>query len=207
MKTIIPNVILLMTMVVSFPSIGMGSIDRDSTQSETTVQRRWYYPHYVPVQFAGNIGFLSTGIGYTARKDNYHLSLLYGYAPASIAGVRVHTVTAKNIFHIARFPVSRNSFILPYAAVGISIEVGGRSFLTLPDNMPDGYYNFPKSVHAIASLGGKFRRPVNHQFFRDVEFFAEVTTVDVNVWYKFISNEVKMHQILSLALGVNLMRR
>jgi hypothetical protein len=42
---------------------------------------------------------------------------------------------------------------------------------------------------------------------RAIEIFAEITTVDVYVWYKLMSDEVRMHQILSGAIGINLVRR
>jgi hypothetical protein len=185
-----------------------ASIAEDSTKSRQWKKRAWYSPHYFPLQYAGNIGFLSAGVGYGARKDNYQLSLVYGYAPPSVAGVRIHTVTAKNIFHLYRFYLSEKRTLIPYAGLGLSFEIGGRSFLTLPSNMPEGYYDFPKSVHLIASGGIKLRYVTNNsKAFRGFEFFAEACTVDAYVWYKFLSDEVKMRHIMSVAVGVHLLRK
>lgn len=125
-----------------------------------------------------------------------------------MVGVRVHTLTAKNVFHICRFYTSERDQLIPYAALGLSLEVGGRSFLTQPSNMPRGYYNFPKSIHLIPAGGLKWRHiKEQHRHFRGIEFFAEATTVDVYIWYKFLSDEVKMHQIMTLSMGVNLLRK
>lgn len=180
----------------------------DSTQSVKKVKReRWYLPHYVPVQYAGNIGFISTGIGYIARKDNYQLSLLYGYTPKSVASVTIHAITAKNIFHIYRFPVGEKHTLLPYAALGVSLEIGGRSFFTLPSNMPKGYYDFPKSIHVVAAGGLKLRYATKQKFFHTIEFFGEMTTIDAYIWYKFLSDDVRLPQIISLSFGVNLIRK
>jgi hypothetical protein len=180
----------------------------DSVKTAVRQKRPWYTPHYLPVQYAGNIGFLSAGIGYGARKDNYQLSLVYGYASPSVAGVHIHTVTAKNIFHIYRFYLSEKRTLLPYAALGVSMELGGRSFFRQPSIMPDGYYDAPKSIHFIGSAGLKLRYMTTHfKPFRGFEFFAEASTIDAYVWYKFISDEVKMSQILSLSVGVHLLRK
>jgi hypothetical protein len=185
-----------------------ASTPEDSTKSSTWKKRAWFAPHYFPVQYAGNIGFLSAGIGYGARKDNYQLSLVYGYAPPSVAGVRIHTLTAKNIFHLYRFYLSEKRTLIPYAGLGLSFELGGRSFFRLPKNMPHGYYDFPKSVHLVASGGIKLRYMTNNsKAFRGVEFFTEACTIDAYVWYKFLSEEVKMRHILSLAVGVHFLRK
>ena len=176
--------------------------------NEPRARKRFYTPDYFPLQYAGNIGLLSSGVGYQGRKDNYQLSVVYGFAPASVTGVNIHTVTGKNIFHLYKFPVHDKHTILPYAALGLSLELGGRSFFFQPDNMPSGYYDFPKSIHAIASAGLKFRYMTNDlKGFQGIEFFAEASTIDAYIWYKFLSRDVTMSQICSLALGVHLLRK
>jgi hypothetical protein len=165
---------------------------------------RWYIPHFIPLQFAGNIGFLSTGVGYEARKQNYQLAIVYGYVPARFGGVSVHSFTAKNTFPIFRFFIDKIRSIVPYGAIGLNVEVGGKSFLTLPDNMPASYYDFPKSTHLIGSLGVKYRHVMNRPSVRAVEFFAETTTIDAYIWYKTRSDAVKWRQILSGAVGANI---
>lgn len=163
---------------------------------------------YIPVQFAGNIGFLSAGIGYRPLTDKYQLSLLYGYTPSTVSEVTCHLLTARNIFHIYRFPLSDTRTIIPYGAVGISLEVSGRSFFTQPDVMPYSYYDFPKSIHAIPSLGVKLRHETfKLRGFHATEFFAEAASVDAYIWYKVRSNDIKVSDIVSLAFGVHLLCR
>lgn len=183
-----------------------ASIVEDSIKTSNTLERRWYLPHYIPIQYAGNIGFLSTGIGYSSRKENYQLSLVYGYAPRSLAGVPVHTLTAKNIFSLHRFHLNKKETLIPYGALGLSFEIGGRSFFQQPSNMPPSYYDFPKSVHIVASGGLKFRAITSrYKNLRGFEFFAETTTIDAYIWYKVRSDEVKLRHILSAAAGVHLL--
>ena len=180
----------------------------DTLALQKTRKIRWYIPQYIPIQFAGSIGLVSAGAGYRNRNDRYQLSLVYGHAPKAVAGVKSHLLTAKNIFHFTQFFLNEKQRLIPYGALGISWEVGGRSFFNVPDNMPDGYYDFPKSIHAIPGVGLKLRHRTDKiRGFSGLEIFTEFTTVDAYIWYKFLSKEVKMHQIVSLAFGVHLVRK
>ena len=170
--------------------------------------RRFLRPDYLAMQFAGNIGFISAGAGFMDQHDRYQLSIVYGYVPAHYGRVPGHLVTAKNVFHLLQSDIGNHYRLIAYGSVGISLEVAGRSFFFQPDNMPRGYYDFPKSIHAIPALGLKFRRQsIKLKGFEGVEFFAEVSTVDAYVWYKWISRHVEFHDILSMSCGVNLLRR
>src|SRR5687768_16913956 len=82
--------------------LGHG-IDVLGDPGDSTRSRRWYLPHYVPLQFAGNIGFVSIGAGYISSHRNYRLELLYGYVPKTVAGAYIHHITAKNIFTVGRY--------------------------------------------------------------------------------------------------------
>lgn len=187
-------------------SIAHISCDHDDSIKLAGKQKKWYLPHFIPVQYAGNIGFISSGVGYVTRKNNYELSLLYGYTPASVAAVRIHTITAKNVFNVYRLHLNEQKALIPYAALGVSIEAGGRSFLSLPSTMPKGYYDWPKSLHMIASTGLKLRH-INQRrkLFRGKDFFLEATSTDAYIWYKLISNEIKFRKIISLSFGINLL--
>jgi len=168
-----------------------------------------YVPHYLPLQFAGNIGFLATGIGYTSNKENYELSILYGYVPVSIGDHEIHMITARNIFPAGRFSMGNNQVLVPYLGLGLMVEVGGHAFFTLPSHYPEGYYDFPKNLHVTGFGGVKLRRlfPNATSFLRGLEFYGEAGTIDVYVWYRTISDEIKFNQMFSVALGINFLLR
>jgi len=175
--------------------------------SDSTRSGKWYVPHFVPFQFAGNIGFLSVGAGYNSNSHNYQLGILYGYVPASIGNAEIHTITAKNNFPLRRYQLKNNQTLIPYVGIGLTVEVGGNAFLAMPSHYPDGYYDFPKNLHVIA-YGGTSVQHLFHndfRFLRGLEFYVEAGTVDVYLWYKTISDQIKFNQIFSLALGVNLL--
>ena len=170
-------------------------------------ERKWYAPDFAHLQYAGNIGFISGGVGFSSRLRNYQLALLYGYVPKAIAGVRIHTLTAKNTFPILRYPLKNNQTLIPYVGLGLSFEVGGNAFFLMPSHFPESYYDYPKNMRVLAYGGAK----VQHLFqtdwhgVRGIEFFAEAGTVDLYVWYKAMSQEIKLNQIFSLAVGANIL--
>lgn len=187
-----------------------GSPDaRASTAIDSTRLKKWFVPHYVPIQFAGNIGLISTGLGYTSDHENYQLSILYGYVPASVAQTRVHMLTAKNMFPLTRYALRNNQTLIPYAGLGLTLEIGGISFFKMPSHYPDSYYDFPKNLHVLAFGGVRMEHIFQDDvaFLRGMELYAEAGTVDVYIWYKAISNEIKFRQIFNLAFGVNLLLR
>ena len=197
------NVYLFILLIISTSAFSLDYKDSTDAANVISSHRVLRPQFYIPIQYAGNIGWLSTGIGYAAKRDVYQLSLVYGYAPKQIAGVKIHTITARNIFHLYRLPLNENNLLIPYAVAGVSLEVGGKSFFTLPENMTPGYYAFPKSIHLIPAVGCKLRRATPRRSnLKGVEIFAEVTSVDAYIWYKAMSREVKMPDILSASVGV-----
>lgn len=197
------KIILLLTALSLFQPRVLAQGDN------STAGRPWYAPQFVPFQYAGNIGVISTGFGYSSRTQNYHLSMVYGYVPKSIGGTHIHTLAAKNTFPITRYALKNNQILIPYLGLGLSIELNGNAFFRQPDHFPDSYYDFPKNIHALAYGGAK----VQHLFdqssstLRGVEFFAEAGTIDVYLWYKSMSRQIRFNEILSLALGMNLLLR
>lgn len=172
----------------------------DSTQS-----RRWYIPDYVPLQFAGNIGLFSLGAGYTSKHQTYQLSLSYGYVPYSVAQTDIHTITVKNNFPLTWYGLKNNQMLIPYLGLGLSAEVGGNAFFKMPSHFPDSYYDAPKNLRILAYGGARLQHLFSEDFsfLRGVEFYAEAGTVDVYLWYKTLSSEIKFSQVFSLALGIN----
>lgn len=185
--------------------LAMGLHSACAVTPDSTRSRRWYLPDYVPLQFAGNTGLVSAGLGYTASNGWYELNLLYGYAPKSVAGTYVHTITAKNNFTFGRFALQNNESLIPYIGLGISVDVGGNAFFKMPSHYPESYYDFPKNLHAIGFAGLKLQHlsANDNSLFRGIELYAEAGTIDVYVWYKINSDQIKLREIFSLALGVN----
>jgi len=166
--------------------------------------KSWYVPDYAKVQFAGNVGLISVGIGYGFLNNNLYSELLYGYVPESVSEAEViHTITIKNTFSILN-KKAKTIILSPIAGFTASYETGNNSFVKLPDIYPDDYYN-TNAFHFTFFIGAKAHKDFsNNAILKGVDLYFEVGSVDTYLWYGIISKEVTINQIFSSAIGINL---
>jgi len=170
--------------------------------AQQEMPRKRFLPDYTKIQFAGNIGLLSAGIGYQFFNDAFNTELIYGYVPKAYAHTQIHTITSKNIFPLWSLHNS-NLIFSPYLGMTLSFETGNNTFVKLPSQYPSGYYS--TNAFHLCMLGGV---SAYHSFnrkgvFKGFAFYAEVVAVDSFLWYKLNSNHIRMSQIFSLSLGIN----
>lgn len=164
----------------------------------------WYVPDYTKVQFAGNIGLLSVGFGYQFLNNHLYSELLYGYVPASVSKAEaIHTITIKNTF-----PILNKEFktitLSPITGFTASFETGNNSFLKLPEKYPSDYYG-TNAFHFTFFIGAKAHKAlIKNSTIKGVDLYFEFGSVDTYLWYAIIEKEVKINQIFSSAIGINL---
>ncbi|QNM86120.1 hypothetical protein H9W90_03105 [Polaribacter pectinis] len=167
-------------------------------------KKSWYTPDYVKMQFGGNIGFVSLGVGYEVFENVLFSELLYGYVPKSVSQAdRIHLITIKNTFPIFKKEIGKNLTLSPIAGFAATLDIGTNTFTTLPSKYPEGYY-VPTAIHftlyAGASVHQNFK---NTKIFKGADFYFEVGTVESYLWYAITTKEVKMKDIFSFDVGVN----
>jgi hypothetical protein len=61
-------------------------------------------------------------------------------------------------------------------------------------------------VHVIAYGGAKLQHRFDDEsrILRGIEFYGEAGTIDLYVWYKATSSQIRFREIFSLAFGVNI---
>lgn len=179
-----------------------NAFSQDSTLIKDKIKP--FIPDYVKTQFAGNIGFLSVGVGYQFLKNHLYTELLYGYVPASISKAKpIHTITIKNTF-----PILSKNFntiaLSPIAGFTTSLETGKNSFVILPDKYPKGYY-LPNAFHLTFFIGASVHKDfVNFKLIKGADLYFELSTVETYLWYAIKSKDVKLNDIVSSAIGINL---
>ena len=50
-------------------------------------------PDHIKIQYAGGMGFISIGAGYSTKNQKLEGDLYYGYLPESIGGVSIHSIS------------------------------------------------------------------------------------------------------------------
>ena len=173
--------------------------------SDSTVSKRdWYLPDYVKTQFAGNIGFIAVGVGYSCFGDKAQFDLFYGYVPRSVGGVDIHMISRKN----SVIPLSvdlRKGYVLSPLVVGFStiLTLGNNYFLSLPDRYPEGYYWWPTALHFAPFMGVKIQKKLEEvRRVKVIDAFIEVGTVDFYLRSALRSDYLGPADILSLAVGM-----
>ncbi|MFQ3297768.1 MAG: hypothetical protein ACI921_001761, partial [Polaribacter sp.] len=87
-------------------------------------EKAWYEPDYAKMQFAGNLGVLSVGVGYQLFNKVVYTELLYGYVPVSISKANeIHLISIKNTFPLYRKKIG-NYTVSPIAGFTGSLETG-----------------------------------------------------------------------------------
>ena len=92
----------------------------------------WYVPDYAKLQTGGYLGVVTVGAGYTAF-DLLDLDLYYGFVPAAVGGVDVHTPAARVGLHVKGVcltPTLRWKYL--HGGVGMLFGFGDGFFLSPP---------------------------------------------------------------------------
>ena len=82
-------------------------------ENNDSTKYKIFLPDYVKLQFAGGIGFLSTGVGYTFLNRKLDISLFYGYTPKYFTSDDLHSVSLQFIGKPLSFKLSDNIKLLP----------------------------------------------------------------------------------------------
>lgn len=174
-----------------------------NTLSGQVKEKTNYLPDYIKLQFAGNIGFLSGGIGYQFFNQALYIEVLYGHVPKSISkSDKIRTISLKNTVPLYWLNKGATS-ISPIAGFTISMESGNVSFIQLPDIYPKGYYS-PNGIYSTVYLGAMVHQDFNSKRFpRGLDFYMELGTVDAYLWYKLNERSVPLRDILSSSIGIN----
>lgn len=191
------NYLLSLFLLISFhglaQEVGLGS------------HRKWYLPDHLKLQFAGNIGFLSGGPGYTSRNQTLETDLLFGFLPQKFGGDALITTTLKTTYSPWRIGLRNDYYIRPFSiGAYLSYTFGPQFDTKWPSYYPAGYYWWATAIRPGAYIGGKAGRTVviNNRR-RSLELYYELGTYDLLV-ISYVQNKsfLRLHDIVSLSLGV-----
>lgn len=173
---------------------------QDSTQTNKKV---WYEPDYAKIQFAGNIGFITTGFGYHFFNDKLYTEFLYGHVPRRISKAdKIRTITIKNTFPIYRIQAKKYT-LTPISGFTVSVETGNNSFISLPSKFPENYYS-SNAFHGTLFIGGLAHKDFeNKKLIKGIDYYYEIGTVATYLFYSTTQKNVSLVDIFSSAIGIN----
>ena len=181
---------------------------QDSFTANTN--RKWYYPDHAVAQFAGNIGLVSAGVGYSYLKDKMQTDILYGFVPAYESKTTIHIFTAKTTYHpfALNFGDNGNNYVFePFRiGTGVSYSAGPQFFTSLPKRYPDSYYWWASSLRITPFVGMSLSRKVGSEAtaIKRIELYGELGTTDLDIVSKLDNKSLPLWDIMNLAIGTKL---
>jgi hypothetical protein len=165
------------------------------------IRPSWFVPDYFKVQYAGLIGFMSVGAGYSFSR-RFDATLLYGVLSNDLGGssVRVHTLSVKNSWDLFKPGLLGN--VTPKAGVSLNWGNTNNTFRRLPAHYPEKYY-FQNKLHLAPFWGAEWRiaLPFGRPF-QAIGIYGEMSTLDAYVLELFRTKYVSLDKIWNLALGI-----
>jgi hypothetical protein len=163
-------------------------------------ERLWYVPDHAKLQLAGNVGFLSPGLGYAFLRSRLEADAFFGWVPEAIGGTDIVSVTGKLSALPFRTEVGMVSLRPLVLGLQLTYTFGDQYFVRPPSRFPGNYYDFPTALRAGASFGSAAEVLVGG---RTVGAYVELVALDVmlRVWADN-PRTVGAWDVFSLAIGV-----
>jgi len=164
-------------------------------------------PDHIKIQYAGGMGFISIGAGYSTKKQKLEGDLYYGYLPESIGGVSIHSISGK-VAWIPIHSVSIKKYQVEPLMTGLIVNYNfGKQYFSFdPPYYPYRYYSFPTAIHSALFLGSRIGYNFPTQsYVKRISVYYEILSFDREI-LSFVSNtkSLKITDIVTLALGVKI---
>lgn len=165
-------------------------------------------PTQLIVQYAGNMGAVSVGLGWDyGCHRQYETNLLFGYLPKCRSQEAKMTMTLKQNFVPWKLKMTANSYAEPLSFGIYFNTVFGQEFWgKQPKRYPDKYYPMLSTKVRINVFAGQrlsYTVPHNRRkFVKSLTAFYEISTCDIYVRTMVQDGSVKLWDILGLSLGM-----
>lgn len=165
-------------------------------------------PTFTTVQYAGNMGLISAGVGWDyGRRRQWELALLFGYLPKFQSDRGKLTMTLKCNYIPWNIYLRHGLMFEPLSCGLYANTVFGSEFWSKqPSRYPDKYYQFLSTKMRLNACIGQrvgYIVPRNHRkAVKSITAFYEVSTNDIYVRSLFQGNGVRFWEILSLSFGL-----
>ena len=178
-------------------------------QKNDSIRYEKFMPDYVKSQFAGGIGFLSVGFGYTFFNQKLEVSYFYGYVPKWVAIDDLHSVSLQITAKLLRYKINENIEILPLnAGWFIHHTFGNEYWIKLPSHYPNEYYWWSPGRNAGIFVGGEIKTKFlsNSTPASGTAFYGRIGTRGLYLASKIGNQSIPTQDILEFGFGVAVYR-
>ncbi|MDI6804127.1 MAG: hypothetical protein QME58_09810 [Bacteroidota bacterium] len=186
-------------------------LDAYSQDSQDTDSAKYtkFLPDYVKLQFAGGIGFLSLGLGYTFFDHRLDVSFFYGYVPIFISIDDLHSVSLQLTGKLIRIKVNEDIDLLPLN-IGFFIHhtFGNEYWISLPSHYPDEYYWWAPGRNAGLFIGGEIKTKLlsDKTPASGTAFYVRVGSRGLYIASMFGNSAIPLSEIIEVGFGVAIYR-
>jgi hypothetical protein len=169
--------------------------------SVASAQSSGLIPDYLKIQYAGSIGFISAGPGYSFCKTRINTDFMYGYVPYSKGGplriVIFRLITNPVVIHI-----NKSLSFVPISVSGfVTYHFGDQFFVRLPSYYPEEYYRWSSAVRYHAGIGSLLAYK-NKTSGHGLALYYEFNTNDLYLKSMRANASIRLWDILSLGIGI-----
>ncbi len=172
-------------------------------------RERWLklIPNLGTVQYAGNIGMVSLGIGWDyGRQNSWETHVLMGFLPKYHTENFNLTFTLKEKYIPWHIGVTDRFVIHPACFTVFFNSIFGDEFWTEePDRYPSGYYGFSSRIRINLGVGQRldFNIPVQRRVRAErVSLYYELSVCDLHLVSAIPNKNITLGDILRLGIGV-----
>ncbi len=164
-----------------------------------------YMPDYAKLQFAGGIGFMSAGLGYTFFKHKLDVTLFYGYVPKSFTVDDLQSISLQFTVKLFRHQLTEQIEVLPFNIGWFAHHTFGNEYwVKLPDNYPEGYYWWSPGRNAGVFIGTEVKTKLlaNRTPASGVAFYWRAGTRGLYLASKAKNSSIPLSDIIEYGFGV-----
>jgi hypothetical protein len=179
---------IILLVIILIPSIALG----------VEPVKHSIIPKTVQLQYAGDMGFLSLGVGYTFLKDKGSVNFIYGYLPEWVNGVEVNTIAVKGTYQLLPLNVNPQIKTSTYVGTTVMRSFAHNTYVDFPSYFPHKYY-FTNALHVSLIIGQnlKFNK------LKNISIFTEISTLDYYLYYFIKNKHIDFQDIWNLSFGIS----
>lgn len=173
------------------------------------MQERWHHliPSYYKIQYAGNMGLLSFGTGWTYGKNRqWETDLFIGFIPKYESDKVKVTLTVKQNFIPWKLDVGKYFSFEPLACgIYLNTILSNQFWVRQPERYPKGYYWFATKLRPNIYIGQRFTfniSPDKRFIAKAITVFYEISTCDYYILSHIGNSGYPLHDLISLSFGV-----
>ncbi len=173
------------------------------------IMRRWnkLVPTYSKLQYAGNMGLLSVGMGWDyGKREQWETDVLLGFLPKYNSSRNKLTMTLKQNFTPWDIGLTDELSLSPLSCGLYFNTIFGQEFwVSEPERYPKGYYGFASKVRFHIFIGQRLNLKLSPDKEANlITLFYELSTCDLYAVSAFTNSYLKPKDYLSLSFGLKI---